>query len=76
MAKTQRVRIPMTRNAVRHPATSPISVPSGTPSTDPRGTAEKITAVARPTDSAGTSRLASPAPMDQKTTDGDPDQYT
>ncbi|ARX81201.1 hypothetical protein SMD44_00599 [Streptomyces alboflavus] len=59
------LRTPMTVKAVRHPAASPRKVPSGTPSTDPRGTAEKITAVALPTDSGGTSRPASPAPIDQ-----------
>lgn len=62
---TARVSTPITRKAVRHPATSPMNVPIGTPSTDPSGTEEKITAVARPTDSGGTSRPASPAPIDQ-----------
>lgn len=38
----------------------------GTPSTEPSGTAEKITAVARPACASGTSREARLAPMDQK----------
>jgi hypothetical protein len=41
-------------------------VPVGTPRTDPSGTAEKITAVALPTEPGGTSRSANPAPIDQK----------
>jgi hypothetical protein len=40
-------------------------VPAGTPSTEPSGTEEKITAVARLADAGGTSRLASPAAIDQ-----------
>lgn len=43
-----------------------MNVPAGTPSTEPSGTAEKITAVARAADAGRTSRPASPAPMDQK----------
>ncbi len=43
-----------------------MKVPAGTPSTEPSGTAEKITAVAVPTACGGTRRPASPAPIDQK----------
>jgi hypothetical protein len=64
-ANTTRDSTPIAANAVRHPATSPRNVPSGTPSTEPSGTAAKITAVARPTEAAGTRRGASPTPIDQ-----------
>jgi hypothetical protein len=41
-------------------------VPSGTPSTEPSGTAAKITEVARAAAAVPTSRGARPAPIDQK----------
>lgn len=46
--------------ALRQPARLPINAPSGTPSTDATATPPKMTAVAMPTDPAGTSRPARP----------------
>ncbi|CAM5631060.1 hypothetical protein SBADM41S_05017 [Streptomyces badius] len=59
-------RMPTAANAVRHPLRSPMSVPLGTPRTDAVSTPPKITAVARATCLAGTSRRAMPPAMDQK----------
>ena len=64
-ASTSALKPAMPPNAQRHPAKSPISAPSGTPSTEAAATPPKMMEVARPIDAWGTSRAASPPAIAQ-----------
>ena len=64
-ASTRALNNAMKPKAQRHPATSPICAPSGTPSTEAAATPPKIIDVARPVERAGTSRPARPPAMAQ-----------